>query len=51
MCIRVLVHWNTEVAQEAVRHVYLREAAALRPDIEVADADPVGPMNPREYST
>jgi chorismate mutase len=31
-CIRVLIHWNTDKAQEQVRHVYLRGAAALRPD-------------------
>ena len=31
-CIRVLLHWNTELPQEAVRHVFLGEAAALRPD-------------------
>jgi len=31
-CIRVLVHWNTEIPQEGVRHVYLRGARALRPD-------------------
>lgn len=33
MCIRVLIHWNTDRAQSAVRHVYLREAASLRPDL------------------
>lgn len=32
-CIRVLLHWNTEVAQSAVRHVYLNQAVALRPDL------------------
>jgi chorismate mutase len=31
-CIRVLIHWNTEHAQEEIRHVYLRDASALRPD-------------------
>ena len=30
-CIRVLLHVNTETAQEQIRHVYLREAAILRP--------------------
>ncbi len=30
-CIRVLVHVNTEKPVEAIRHVYLREAVALRP--------------------
>jgi chorismate mutase len=32
-CIRVLMHWNTELPQEAVRHVFLGEAATLRPDL------------------
>lgn len=32
-CIRVLLHWNTEVTQADVRHVYLREARILRPDL------------------
>jgi chorismate mutase len=33
LCIRVLIHWNTEVPQADVRHVYLREAVRLRPDL------------------
>jgi chorismate mutase len=32
-CIRVLLHWNTDTAQSAVRHVYLNRAASLRPDL------------------
>jgi chorismate mutase len=32
-CIRVLLHWNTKVSQAAVRHVYLKEAQILRPDL------------------
>lgn len=35
-CIRVLLHWNTDLPQSAVRHVYLGEAAALRSDLNVA---------------
>jgi chorismate mutase len=31
-CIRVLLHVNTEKTQEQIRHVYLREAAILRPN-------------------
>ncbi len=31
--IRVLLHWNTELPQSAVYHVYLGRAAALRPDL------------------
>lgn len=30
MCIRVLIHWNTEKPASAVRHVYLRGAVNLR---------------------
>lgn len=32
LCIRVLVHWNTDKAQSDIQHVYLRAATALRPD-------------------
>ena len=32
LCIRVLIHWNTDREQRAVKHVYLREAVKLRPD-------------------
>lgn len=32
-CIQVLLHWNTEQPQEFVRHVFLGEAATLRPDL------------------
>jgi chorismate mutase len=35
--IRVLLHWNTDCAQDAIRHVYLHEAAALRPDLMSKD--------------
>lgn len=34
--IRVLVHWNTEVPQHEITHVYLREAVKLRPDLAAA---------------
>ena len=33
LCIRVLLHWNTDKTQAEVRHIYLRGAAALRPDL------------------
>lgn len=32
-CIRVLLHWNTERTQAQIRHIYLRDAATLRPDL------------------
>jgi len=34
--IRVLVHWNTEVLQNEITHVYLRDAVKLRPDLVAA---------------
>ena len=32
-CIRILVLWNTSLSQQSIRHVYLGEALALRPDL------------------
>ncbi len=32
-CIRVLLHWNTDAPQSDIRHIYLREAVRLRPDL------------------
>jgi chorismate mutase len=32
-CIRVLIHWNTARPQAEIKHVYLREAVKLRPDL------------------
>jgi len=34
--IRVLVHWNTETPQSEIKHVYLRDAVKLRPDLVAA---------------
>ena len=34
--IRVLVHWNTDVPQNKITHVYLRDAVKLRPDLVAA---------------
>ncbi len=31
--VRVLAHWNTELPQAAIQHVYLGEAAQLRSDL------------------
>jgi chorismate mutase len=38
-CVRVLVHWNTDKAQDEIHHVYLRGAASLRSDL-VAKTQP-----------
>jgi chorismate mutase len=35
-CIRVLLLWNTDVPQNAIHHVYLRQAVSLRPDLAQA---------------
>ena len=32
-CIRILVHWNTNKAAQEIVHVYIKGAAALRPDL------------------
>jgi chorismate mutase len=31
-CIRILVHWNTDRAPSEIVHIYVKEAAGLRPD-------------------
>lgn len=33
LCIRVLIHWNTDMPSDAVQHIYLHRAASLRPDL------------------
>ena len=33
LCIRVIIHWNTELEQSDIQHVYLRDAVKLRPDL------------------
>lgn len=33
LCIRVLIHWNTQKSHKEVKHVYLRESQVLRNDI------------------
>mgnify|MGYP001032366001 CR=1 FL=1 len=39
-CVRVLIHWNTDRSQTEIRHVYLRGAASLRPDLEREREEP-----------
>jgi chorismate mutase len=31
--IRVLLHWNTDLPQSSISHVYLGETSSLRPDL------------------
>lgn len=33
-CLRVLLLWNTTNTQAQIKHVYMKGAAALRPDLE-----------------
>ena len=32
-CIRVMILWNTDLAQNDVHHIYLHNAVQLRPDL------------------
>lgn len=32
-CVRILLHWNTEKPSDEVVHVYIKDAARLRPDL------------------
>ena len=34
-CVRVLIHWNTDKSVEDIRHVFLHDAAQLRPDLHL----------------
>jgi len=33
LCIRVMMHVNTKLAQDKIQHVYMNEAVKLRPDL------------------
>ena len=33
LCIRVMLHWNTDKRQDEIQHVYVREATQLRQDL------------------
>ena len=33
LCIRVLIHWNTDLKQDKIKHIYLKGAKVLRPDL------------------
>lgn len=32
-CIRVMIHFNTEKSNQDLKHIYLRDAKRLRPDL------------------
>lgn len=33
-CVRILIHWNTNMSLDEVEHIYLRGAQILRPDLK-----------------
>lgn len=33
-CIRIMMHWNTELSQDEIQHIYLEKAIQLRPDLQ-----------------
>ncbi len=33
MCIRILIHWNTDKSIDEIKHLFLRDAVKLRPDL------------------
>ena len=37
MCVRVLIHWNTDKPLDEIQHVFLHGAVALRPDLALDD--------------
>ena len=37
-CIRILILWNTNKAQNEIMHLYLHDAAKLRPDLSNSNA-------------
>ena len=41
LCLRVMIHWNTEKPQHEIQHVYLGDAQSLRPDktLVLSDVD------------
>lgn len=39
-CVRILIHWNTDKPADEIRHVYVKKASNLRPDLsEVPPVD------------
>lgn len=42
MCLRVLVHWNSNRRPQEIVHIYLHEARSLRPDQK--DLPPIRPI-------
>ena len=38
LCIRAMLHWNTEKSQSEIQHIYLHQAEKLRPDLSALPA-------------
>ncbi|GLB57989.1 chorismate mutase [Cytobacillus sp. NCCP-133] len=38
MCIRVMMHVNTDSTQQNITHIYLRDAIQLRPDLKATSS-------------
>lgn len=34
LCIRIMMHVNTAISQQEIKHIYLNEAVKLRPDLQ-----------------
>jgi chorismate mutase len=32
-CVRIMIHYNTDKEQDEIKHVYLKKAVSLRPDL------------------
>ncbi len=45
LCIRILIHWNTDTPQSEIQHIYLNEAQILRPDKSLATEVDIDELN------
>jgi chorismate mutase len=50
-CIRILIHWNTNLPQGEIQHVYLGEAARLRPDLTLHQQSQAGEATDNSEAT
>ncbi len=39
MCVRILIHWNTPKRNAELRHIFMRNAVVLRPDLSTVQSD------------
>jgi chorismate mutase len=46
MCLRILLHVNTEKEPSALRHIYMRGATVLRPDRNYKEQEPTEAITP-----